>query len=420
MTSREKLIKTLNHKDIEGVVVDLGSTPTTGIHASVLYQLKKALGLNGPVKVHEPYQLLGFVEDEVREALGIDTTSIIPMHTYVGYRNGNWKPWKLPDGTPVLMGGGFKTTEDDHYYYIHPKCNTSIKPSGRLPKDNGFYFDNIVRQYPVDMNDLKGRRDFEKDFGVLSEEELKYIEKETNKLYENTEYGILGDRFIGDIGDIAMLPGQSVERPLGIRDQEDWFIAHIQHPNYIKEVLDYHTEVAIKNAKLYYQAVGNKIQIMPVSGADFGSQNTEILSPEMWRDIYKPFYKKVNHWIHENTNWKTFQHCCGSIVNLIDDFIDAETDILNPVQISACGMDPAYLKNKHGEKLIFWGGCIDTQKTLPFGSPDEVERELIEKLNIFSKGGGCVFNTIHNIQPNTPIENLIRLFETLKRFNKKS
>lgn len=419
MTSRERLSKVLNHEDPGGIVVDLGGTATTGIHASVLYQLKTKIGLDTPVKIHEPFQLLGMVEEDVRNALGIDIASIVPMRTYVGYRNGDWRPWTLPDGTPVLIGAEFRTTEDSDFYYLHPLCDPSIAPSGRLPKVGGFYFDNILRQFPVDMDHLDGRRDFAEDFKVLSEEELRYIEKQTDDLYKNTTYGIISERFIADIGDISMLPGQSVRAPQGIRDQEEWFIAHVEHPEYIRDVMAYQTEVAMKNLALYRQAVGDKIQVMGVSAADFGSQNSEMLSPDMWRDIYKPFYKKVNQWIHQNTRWRTFQHCCGSIVNLLDDFVDAEIDILNPVQLSAAGMDATYLKRKYGKQLVFWGGGIDTQKTLPFGTPDDVERELLDTLSVLAQNGGYVFNTIHNIQPGTPVENLVRLFEVLQRLNRR-
>ena len=137
----------------------------------------------------------------------------------------------------------------------------------------------------------------------------------------------------------------------------------------------------------------------------------------MYRDFYKPFHKKLNDWVHENTNWKTFYHTCGSIVNLLDDMVEAGVDVLNPVQCSAVGMEPSMLKEKYGKKLVFWGGGVDTQHTLPFGTPDEVREQVLERLKIFSKGGGFVFNTIHNIVGKTPVENLVSMYDALKEYN---
>jgi len=188
------------------------------------------------------------------------------------------------------------------------------------------------------------------------------------------------------------------------------------HPEYIKGIFNLQCEIALENLKLYYQAVGDKIDVIVVSGTDFGTQNAAFISPDMYRDMYKPFHKKVNDWIHKNTPWKIFYHTCGSIVSLLDDFVEVGVDILNPVQCSAKGMDPHMLKKKYGDKLVFWGGGVDTQRTLPFGTPEEVRREVRERCRIFGEGGGFVFNTIHNIQANTPIENLVAVFETVRSF----
>jgi uroporphyrinogen-III decarboxylase len=121
----------------------------------------------------------------------------------------------------------------------------------------------------------------------------------------------------------------------------------------------------------------------------------------------------MNDWVHQHTRWRTLYHSCGSVVAFLDDFVEAGFDILNPVQLSAEGMDPRFLKDNYGRKLVFWGGGVDTQHTLPFGTPDEVRREVKSNLDIFSAGGGYVFNTVHNIQANIPVENLLAMFETV-------
>jgi len=157
--------------------------------------------------------------------------------------------------------------------------------------------------------------------------------------------------------------------------------------------------------------------VIMVSGADFGTQNGPFISPDMYREFYKPFHKKINDWIHTHTPWKTFYHSCGSIVAFLDDFVEAGVDILNPVQTSAKDMDPKMLKEKYGDKLVFWGGGVDTQKTLPFGSPEEVRKEVAERCRTFGKGGGYVFNTVHNIQSKVPIDNLLAMFQAVREFS---
>ncbi|MBC7960509.1 MAG: methyltransferase, partial [Vallitaleaceae bacterium] len=177
-------------------------------------------------------------------------------------------------------------------------------------------------------------------------------------------------------------------------------------------------EIAIQNLEIYKQAVGDRIQAIWLSGTDFGTQTGPFASVESYRQLYKPFHKKLNDWVHKNTQWKTYYHTCGSIGPLLDDFADAGIDILNPVQCSATGMDAKTLKEKYGNQFVFWGGGVDTQQTLPFGTPDQVRAEVKERLDIFSKDGGFIFNTIHNILGNTPIENILAMYQTVKEFNK--
>jgi uroporphyrinogen-III decarboxylase len=177
-------------------------------------------------------------------------------------------------------------------------------------------------------------------------------------------------------------------------------------------------EAALKNLEIYRQAVGDRIQIIWMSGTDFGTQNSEFISPDLYRKLYKPLHKRLNDWVHKKTSWKTFYHSCGSIINLLDDMTAAGIDIINPVQCSAAGMDPNVLKKKYGDKLVFWGGGVDTQNTLPFGKPEEVKEQVTDRLKVFSSGGGYVFNTIHNIVARTPVENIIAMFEAVKEFEK--
>lgn len=419
MTSRENLIRTINHEQPDRVVVDLGATPITGISAEALGKLRDALGLEKrKVKICEPLQLLGEVESDLIEKLHIDVIGVTNNMTMFGFANEGWKDWKLQTGREVLIPKDFCTTVgDDGYIYLYPQGDMSVPPSARMP-EGGFFFDNITRsEGEFDEDNADARSDFSDDFGVYTDEQLRFIEDQCNYLYNNTELGLVGGGAIAGLGDFALIPGPGVKHPRGIRDLPDFMVAHYTMPQYIHDLFGMQTEVALKNAELFYQAVGDKIQVMQISGTDFGMQTGPYMAPESYREFYFPYHKKVNDWVHEHTKWKTFYHTCGSIDKFLEDFYEAGIDILNPVQTSAAGMDPKWLKEEWGDKFVFWGGGVDTQKTLPFGTPQEVREEVKERLEIFSPNGGFVFNTIHNIQSNTPIENVVAMFETIGRFN---
>jgi hypothetical protein len=349
--------------------------------------------------------------------MGCDVAGIWPQSTMFGYSNERWKPWRLFDGTQVMIGEGFITSEDvDGNLYLHPNGDLSAPPTGKLPK-GGFYFDNIIQKTPLDEAHLDGKADFAEQYSVYTDEESRYFEEQSKYLYENTSLGLIGQLAGGSLGDIAHVPGPNLVNPHGIRDPMEWYIAHKTHPEYIKDIFAYQTEIAVRNAALYWEAVGSRVEAVVVSGTDFGTQRSEFISPELFRLLYKPFYAQINGWIHEHTTWKTFFHSCGSIVRLLDDFVECGVDILNPVQCSAAGMDPAFLKKQYGEKLVFWGGGVNTQYTLPFGKPEEVHTEVLDRLRIFAPGGGYVLNAIHNIQQPTPVENILAMMEAVKEYN---
>jgi hypothetical protein len=397
----------------------MGSTSITGINANALARLRDALGLEKrPIKIHEPFQLLGFVEPDLQEALGLCVAEVSAEYTIFGYQNKNWKPWKLPTGLDVLVGDDFVTSSGpDGITYIHPQGDPKAPPSGRLPKD-GYYFDNCFRTYKeFDEDTSNGREDFAEDYKVYTEEQLKKIQENCDRLYNETELGLIGGGALAGLGDFAYFPGPHIPYPKGIRNLEDWMVAHHTSPDYIHEIFGLQTEVGLENAKLFFQACGDRIQVMQISGTDFGTQRGPIMSLESFREFYKPYYKQINDWIHANTKWKTFYHTCGSISNYFGDFYEMGMDIMNPVQCSAADMSSGMLKEVWGDKFTFWGGGVDTQKTLPFGTPDEVYTEVTQRLKTFAPGGGFVFNTIHNIQGPTPVENILAMFRAIKDYN---
>jgi len=412
MTSRERVQAALEHRDPDRVPVDMGGSLTTGIMVTTYAKLRRKLGFNDrPPKVNDLLQMLAEVELPLLEKLGCDVVPLFPRGRFFGIPAENWKPWTTFDGTEVLVPGGFSYRVDETGgLLLSPGGDTSRSPSGRMPKD-GYYFDILVRQQPLDWDHLDPA-EFAEQFTRYSDDELERLRTTADSLYRNTSYAILGSFGGGALGDMPFVLASEMERPKGIRNYSDWLMAHLTHPDYIKSIYALQTEVAIQNLELYRQAVGDRISAIFISGTDFGTQRGGFISPDLYRDLYLPFHKRINDWVHTHTKWKTFFHTCGSIYHLIPSLIEAGVDILNPVQCSAADMNPARLKQEFGDKIVFWGGGVDTQKTLPFGTPDEVRREVAERIRIFAPGGGFVFNTIHNIQAKTPVENLLAMFES--------
>jgi hypothetical protein len=414
MNARQRVRAAINHQEPDRTPIDMGSTPVSGIAAATYVRLRQALGLPlHPPKVTEPFQVLGEVEDDVRDALGIDTVGLQSPTTFFGFKNEDWKPWRLFDGTDVLVPGKFTVRQAENGdLWLYAQGDTSAPPSAHMPQ-GGYYFDATIRQEALDWDHLDPLEWADQMYAVFSEEDVRYLKQRADWLYAKTTRSIVWTFGGGGFGDIAWVPGPNLPYPKGIRDPQDWIVAHKTNPEYIRGIFERQCEIGLENARLIWQAVGDKIDVCFVSGTDFGTQDRLFISPEMYRTLYKPFHKRINDWIHQNTTWKTFFHSCGSIAGLLDDFVDVGVDIINPVQCSAAGMEAQGLKKTYGDRLVFWGGGVDTQWTLPFGSADEVYQQVRERVRIFSTGGGFVFNTIHNIQQNVPVQNVLAMFRAV-------
>jgi len=410
VTSRERVLRTLNHQEPDRVPVDLGSCGVTGIMVSVYAELRHALGVNDSrPRVSDLIQMLGEVETPVLERLGCDVIGLMPLTRTFGITYADWKPWRMFDGTEVLMPGQFNCrTDESGDLLLSPRGDVTKPPSGRMPK-NGYYFDLIPRQQPLDWNKLDPD-EFAEQFTRLPDGELAYLQETGDQLYRNTDFAVLANYGERGLGNLPLVLAPEVDEPKGIRNFDDWLVAHITYPWYIKEINARHAARIVENLELLRQAVGDRITAVYVSGTDFGTQRGEFFSPDIYRELYLPYHKQINDWVHANTKWKTFLHCCGSVYRLIPHFIEAGVDILNPVQCSAANMEPARLKREFGDRLVFWGGGVDTQKTLPFGSPEDVRAEVAERIRALAPGGGYVFNAVHNIQAKTPVENVLAMF----------
>jgi hypothetical protein len=311
-----------------------------------------------------------------------------------------------------LVPGGFNITADARGdLLLYPQGDTSVPPSGRMPK-GGFYFDAIPRQGPIDEEKLDPADNLQ-EFGPVGEEDLRHFRARSEAVLAAGVGAILSVPGTG-FGDIALVPATQLRHTRGIREIEEWYVSTAARRDYVWKVFEGQCEIALKNLPQLAKAVGAAASAAFVTGTDFGTQRGLFISPATYRDLYKPFHRAINDWIHRHTGWKTFIHTCGSVVELVGEFIEAGFDILNPVQCSAEGMDPQTLKDRFGQHIVFWGGGVDTQKTLAFGTPQEVYDQVRQRIDIFNKDGGFVFNAIHNIQATTPTENMLAMFKAVR------
>ncbi len=416
MTGKEKLKLAVNH--IEGpVLLDIGGMPTTGIHCKVVEGLREYYGLEKkPIKILEPVQMLAFMEEDLKAAMGIQTTPLWNAGTMFGFKQTDkFKEWKTPWGQDVLVAEDFITSTDKNgNTYIYSCADTTYPPAGCMPK-NGVYFDNINRAPEFDEDEYDVKDNFE-EFGPISDEDLEWLKVQRPR-FENSSDVVMGNLGGTAFGDIALVPGPQLKQPKGLRDITEWYVSIVSRPEVLHEIFEYQLHYAIDNLKKMHDVLGETIQVAYICGTDFGTQNGPFCSNEVFTEVYAPYYKKVNDWIHQNTKWKTFKHCCGSVYKLIPEIINAGFDILNPVQWTAKNMDKVLLKDSYGDRVTFWGGGVDTQKTLPFGTPKQVHEEVLECCKIFGKNGGFVFNTIHNIQPGVPTENVVAMVNAIKEYN---
>jgi hypothetical protein len=413
-TGRQRVVDALSHRE-SAIPVDLGATSVTGAHATIVEGLRNHCGLEKrPVKIHEPYQMLGMIEDDLREALGVDTTGVFARNTMFGFPVEGWKEWRTPWGQEVLVPEGFRTTvAENGDLLIYPEGDLSVPPSAKMPV-GGFFFDAIIRQEPIDEGRLNPADNLE-DFVPVSTSDLDYfaisVKEATQRCSAVATFGGTG------VGDIALVPAPFMKNPHGIRDVAEWYMSTVTRQDYLHEVFDKQTRLAVENMARIYERVGDGVDVVYICGTDFGAQSTQFCSPQTFNSLYAPYYKRMNSWIHEHTSWKTFKHSCGAIAPLIPAMIEAGFDVINPVQLSAVGMEASELKKLYGDRLVFWGGGVDTQRTLPFGTPEKVREEVLSRCKVLGKGGGFVFNPVHNIQARTPIANVVAMIDAVREYN---
>jgi hypothetical protein len=407
----------VDHRQPDQVPVDFGGSTVSGLHISCVAALRDYYGLEKRTpKVFEVGQMLGWVEDDLREAMGIDTVGVLGPKTGYGFPLDNWKPFRMYDGLDILVPGSFNTTVDENGdTLLYPQGDLSAPPSGRMPS-GGYFFDAIVRQPEIDEDKLDPKDNLE-EYGLMSDEDVTWYKNQIHAVAQTGKAVVIKGG--SGLGDIATIPGASLKHPKGIRDITEWYISTRTRKDYVRAMFEGQVEILIENFKRIHAVAGDLVDVLYLCGTDFGTQKSTFCSAATFSDLWMPYYQKLTGWIHANTQWKVFKHSCGAVEKLIEVFIEAGFDILNPVQITAAGMDPATIKAKYGDRITFWGGGVDTQHTLAFGTPADVREQVLRHLDIFSKGGGYVFNSVHNVQARTPVANIVAMVEAVKEFNGK-
>ena len=393
MTSRERVRATLDHREPDRVPLDLGGTRVTSIHPGVLAQLAQRLKISdAPVKVMDVWQMLAWIEQPIVEALGIDVLPVPRLVLDFNMRLDQWRDWRLEDGTAVLMPGNFTPVLDDQgALCLYVNDELVARKATTSP-----YFDKMLETRmsyeppPVESVVLP----------TLSDEELQWRQQWAATLRSNTDKALLGD-FGFNLGRWG--------------SYQEWLYQMGADEDYVRAWYERKLECLLKNIQLYWQAVGNDIDIVWLM-EDFGTQKGMMIAPGAFERLVAPYYKQLFDWIHHNTAWKIFFHSCGGIYPIIPKLIDCGVDILNPVQTTAAGMDPERLKAQFGRQIVFWGGGIDTQTVLPFGSVEDVTAQVRDRLRILAPGGGFVFATSHNIQQDSPVENVVAMLTTVRQY----
>ncbi len=396
MRSKDRIINAVKHKIADKIPVDLGGSVQSTIHVYAYSNLKKALGIKtGNVEVMDTFILAAKVEDSVREMLQIDTIPLLPPADALGVRSDVEKSqWVMPNGLKVLVSRDFNPVKQEDGSYILYKNGYEFK----LPY-NGYYFDPIkyLLQDAETIEDI----DSKFDFSGYGEDEIKYLKQEAEKI-KDSDRAVIGDVFASF----------SAEDVFGY---EKAFMNLILEKKMTKYFMERLTDMYIHNFNVFYDAVGDNVDIMMLH-KDMGNQKGCMISPDSAEEFFFPSFKRFIDNVKKKSSYFAMMHNCGSIYDFIPKLIDVGVDILNPVQFTAHNMEPEKLKKEFGKDICFWGGGVDTQHVLPFGTEIEVREQVRKNVKIFSQGGGFVFTPVHCIQAKVPVENIIAAFDEINKF----
>jgi len=400
MTSRERILAALEHRETDRIPVDFSGHRSSGIAAIAYPKLRRYLGLPPmPIRVYDIIQQLAIVDDDVLDRFGVDT---IELGRGFAQDEQSWRPWTLPDGTACFVPAWTGIERDDKRWVIRSQSGRIL---AHMP-DGAIYFEQTY--YPF----LEGD-DLDAISEVLGESmwtaiasppgpiDSKQLSEGAKRLRAGTDRAIIG-LFGGNLFEV----GQFLYR----NDQFMMLLA--AEPQHAHRFLDKLVEIHLANLERFLATVGEHIDII-LFGDDLGMQTGPMMSPKMYCEFFKPRHKLLWNRAKELADVKVMLHCCGGVRELLPHLIEAGLDAINPVQISCCRMDAGELKAEFGSDLTFWGGGCDTRDILPNGTSQQVAEHVKKQVGILSPGGGFVFQQVHNILANVPPENIAAMFDTV-------
>ena len=348
MTSRERVLKTVNFQEPDHVPIDLGAMRASGISAVVYHAIKERMGLHTPTKIYDVMQILAEIEPEFIERWHID---VLPLEAPTAewavqdYQAG--VPRTLFCGQEVWFPPGTNVQEESDGAWV--LCRQDNSPYARMPRD-GFYFDFIRST----MGGGRINPDAWRPRSIIPDEELDRLARHAQRLYESSDKAILGWGASISMMGLSWLLSDNITQGL----LDEWYCMLLTEKETAAEMMGRCTDAVIACLEQCHQAVGDRAFAWGVASDDAGTQRSEVMSEELFVEMILPHYRRVCGWVHEHTHWKTFLHSCGSIYKFIPHWIEAGIDILNPVQISAGNMEPERLKAEFGDRLVFWGGWM--------------------------------------------------------------
>ena len=380
MNPRERVRLALNHQESDRIPIDLGATIISSIAKTTYVPLKQQLGLPlEDIQMLDYVQQLPYVSEDLMQRFGVDFRMV-----------------QLPAATAA----GLNVFEEGDYYAFYDRWGSKL----HMPKEGGFYFDWV--DFPIKEPTLAALDQYQwpqPDSAATNAQ----LGAQAKWLYENTNFALIGSAVIG---------GGIFEQPARVMGLQNFMLALLTAPQFADRLMEQITDIYIESCNRYLDEVGKYIQVFTFWD-DVTGQNGWLIKPELYRKMIKPKQKRLVEAIKKKTDAKLFFHCCGAARGLIPDLIDLGFDILNPVQVSAKGMDSKELKAEFGKDITFWGG-IDTQRVLPFGKPQDVVDEVKRRIDDLAPGGGFVFAAVHNIQALVPPENIVTMFDTALEYGK--
>lgn len=407
VTSRERVRATLNHQEPDKLAIDFGAHRSSGISAIAYNHLKEYLGYRPETtKLYDLMQQLAIPEPFILERFGGDIVQVQRIAPAYGVKIDRWKMGELPDGSPCQVPYDFNPVIDERGNYLIKDPKTGIAYGIRPPKS--YYYDS-ARYYLKDVDTIE-ELDKVMELPEVTDEELDFLETQAIDLYYNTDKALQVH-----VGSAVFEQGQ---QDFGF---ENWYCYLLEEQELVHHWASKMTEAYLKCLDRILGRIGKYVDIVLFGGDDLGNQIQPQLSVPLYREMIKPYHKELYGFVRKNyPNVKVGLHSCGSIIDLLPDLIDAGLQVLNPVQISAVGMDPVKLKKEFGKDLVFWGGGADMQQFIAkTDSMDAIYEHVQRNIEIFAPGGGFIFNQCHNILADVPPEKVITIYQAALDYRSK-